>query len=111
MALLVSFTTWGQRFQVTLESGQNILCFVKSGTNEVSVEQVEGDSPSGDMVIPETVTDGTNTIPGEFLMLDKEERFKGDTVFYASKVKFVPTNQFAQNELVATLCFSPDTSA
>ena len=61
MALLVSFTTWGQRFQVTLESGQNILCFVKSGTNEVSVEQVEGDSPSGDMVIPETVSDGTNT--------------------------------------------------
>lgn len=60
MALLVSFTTWGQRFQVTLESGQNILCFVKSGTNDVSVEKVEGDSPSGDMVIPETVSDGTN---------------------------------------------------
>ena len=61
MALLVSFTTWGQRFQVTLESGQNILCFVTSGTNDVTVEQVEGDSPSGDMVIPETVSDGTNT--------------------------------------------------
>ena len=61
MALLVSFTTWGQRFQVTLESGQNILCFVKSGTNDVSVEQVVGDSPNGDMVIPETVSDGTNT--------------------------------------------------
>ena len=61
MALLVSFTTWGQRFQVTLESGQNILCFVTGGTNDVTVEQVEGDSPSGDMVIPETVSDGTNT--------------------------------------------------
>jgi hypothetical protein len=61
MALLLSFTTWGQRFQVTLESGQNILCFVTGGTNDVTVEQVEGDSPSGDMVIPETVSDGTNT--------------------------------------------------
>lgn len=61
MALLVSFTTWAQRFQVTLESGQNILCFVKAGTNEVSIEKVGGDPPSGDMVIPETVSDGTNT--------------------------------------------------
>lgn len=61
MALLVSFTTWAQRFQVTLESGQNILCFVKAGTNDVSVEKVGGDPPSGDMVIPETVSDGTNT--------------------------------------------------
>ncbi len=61
MALLVSLTTWGQRFQVALESGQNILCFVTSGTNDVTVEQVEGESPSGDMVIPETVSDGTNT--------------------------------------------------
>ena len=61
MALLVSFTTWAQRFQVTLESGQNILCFVKAGTNDVSIEKVGGDPPSGDMVIPETVSDGTNT--------------------------------------------------
>ncbi len=61
MALMVSFTALAQRFQVTLESGQNILCFVKAGTNDVSIEKVGGDSPSGDMVIPETVSDGTNT--------------------------------------------------
>ena len=45
------------------------------------------------------ITDGSNSIEGEFMLLDKEERFKGDTVFYASKVKFVPTSNFAVNNL------------
>lgn len=35
-----------------------------------------------------------NLVPGTIEMLDREERFKGDTIYYASKVKFLPTNEF-----------------
>ena len=45
------------------------------------------------------VTDGTNAIDGMLELLDKEERFKGDSVFFASKVKFTPTSNFTENNL------------
>ena len=51
------------------------------------------------------VTDGNNTISGDLQLLDKEERFKGDSVFFASKVKFVPTTNFTENNL--TVNFGP----
>ena len=45
------------------------------------------------------VSDGANVIAGTILLLDKEERFKGDTVFYARKVKFVPNAEFTASSL------------
>ena len=45
------------------------------------------------------VTDGANAIDGTLELLDKEERFKGDSVFFASKVKFTPTSNFTENNL------------
>ena len=45
------------------------------------------------------VTDGSNTIAGVLTMLDREARFEGDSVYFASKVKFVPTNNFEASNL------------
>ena len=41
------------------------------------------------------VSDGTNPIAGTFELLDHEPRFKGDSIYYTSKVKFVPNAAFS----------------
>lgn len=51
------------------------------------------------------VGDGTNRIAGQLQILNSEPRFKGDSIYYASKVKFVPTNNFETNNL--TVEFGP----
>ena len=45
------------------------------------------------------VTDGSNTIAGELQLMNNEARMAGDTVFFASKVKFVPSANFSVNNL------------
>ena len=45
------------------------------------------------------VTDGSNAIAGTLSMLNREARVEGDSVYFASKVKFVPTNNFESNNL------------
>lgn len=45
------------------------------------------------------VTDGTAPVAGEITLLDKEARFKGDSVFFASRVKFTPTAAFTRSPL------------
>lgn len=45
------------------------------------------------------VTDGSSVIPGEIHLLNNEARFKGDSVYFASQVKFTPNTNFIQNPL------------
>ena len=45
------------------------------------------------------VTDGSSVIPGEIHLLNNEARFKGDSVYFASQVKFTPNANFIQSPL------------
>lgn len=49
------------------------------------------------------ITDGENEIAGAFTLLDREARFSGDTVFFASKVKFLPSASFQSSSLAVNI--------